>query len=84
MCVPGDAVTAGDVLCDIQTDKAVLGFEVDEDGIIAKILVGLVGFVTDSVFVKCNICNPHVIQICSFLNHVRYWLKELSQKIIIN
>jgi len=35
----GDVLAAGDVLCDIQTDKAVLGFEVDEEGILAKILV---------------------------------------------
>jgi len=34
----GDTVSAGDVLCDIQTDKAVLGFEVEEEGILAKIL----------------------------------------------
>ena len=35
----GDAVAAGDVLCDIQTDKAVVSMEYDEDGILAKILV---------------------------------------------
>ncbi len=37
---PGDAIQAGDVLCDIQTDKAVVSFEIEEDGILAKILVG--------------------------------------------
>lgn len=35
----GDVLAAGDILCDIQTDKAVLGYEVDEEGILAKILV---------------------------------------------
>lgn len=35
----GDAFSPGDVLCDIQTDKAVVGFEVEEEGILAKILV---------------------------------------------
>ncbi|CAL8082530.1 unnamed protein product [Orchesella dallaii] len=35
----GDAITAGDVLCEIQTDKAVVSMEYDEDGILAKILV---------------------------------------------
>ncbi|XP_065574094.1 pyruvate dehydrogenase protein X component, mitochondrial-like isoform X1 [Artemia franciscana] len=34
----GDEVAAGDVLCEIQTDKAVLPLEVDEEGILAKIL----------------------------------------------
>ncbi|KAL1461447.1 hypothetical protein WDU94_013346 [Cyamophila willieti] len=35
----GDAVAPGDVLCDIQTDKAVMSFETEEEGILAKILV---------------------------------------------
>ncbi|CAL8082529.1 unnamed protein product [Orchesella dallaii] len=35
----GDAITAGDVLCEIQTDKAVVFMEHDDDGILAKILV---------------------------------------------
>ncbi|XP_050436085.1 pyruvate dehydrogenase protein X component, mitochondrial-like [Adelges cooleyi] len=36
----GDKVAPGDVLCDIQTDKAVMVFETEEEGILAKILVG--------------------------------------------
>ncbi|KAF4520780.1 hypothetical protein B566_EDAN011432 [Ephemera danica] len=35
----GDTVQPGDVLCDIQTDKAVVSFEIEEEGILAKILV---------------------------------------------
>jgi len=35
----GDAVQPGDLLCDIQTDKAVVGFETEEEGVLAKILV---------------------------------------------
>ena len=35
----GDTVAPGDVLCEIQTDKAVMSFEVEEEGILAKILV---------------------------------------------
>ncbi|CUT98957.1 dihydrolipoyllysine residue acetyltransferase [Echinococcus multilocularis] len=34
----GDEVAPGDLLCEIQTDKAVVGMEVDEEGIMAKIL----------------------------------------------
>ena len=37
-CV-GDSVQPGDLLCDIQTDKAVVGYETEEEGILAKILV---------------------------------------------
>jgi pyruvate dehydrogenase complex dihydrolipoamide acetyltransferase long form len=36
---PGDKITAGDVLCEIQTDKAVIALESEEDGILAKILM---------------------------------------------
>ena len=35
----GENISAGDVLCDIQTDKAVVSMESDEDGVVAKILV---------------------------------------------
>lgn len=35
----GDLIQPGDVICDIQTDKAVVSFEVEEEGILAKILV---------------------------------------------
>lgn len=35
----GDAVRAGEVLCDIETDKATMGLEATDDGVLAKILV---------------------------------------------
>ena len=35
----GDKIGAGDVLCEVQTDKAVVAMEVDDDAILAKILV---------------------------------------------
>merc|ERR1719273_1464554 len=35
----GDKIDAGDVLCEIQTDKAVVAMEVDDEAILAKILV---------------------------------------------
>ncbi|XP_052066078.1 pyruvate dehydrogenase protein X component, mitochondrial-like [Mytilus californianus] len=34
----GESVVPGDVLCEIQTDKAVVSMEVDDEGILAKIL----------------------------------------------
>lgn len=36
---PGDAITAGQVLCDIETDKATMEFEAAEDSWMAAILV---------------------------------------------
>lgn len=35
----GDVIAPGDVLCDIQTDKAVISMETDDEGILAKILL---------------------------------------------
>merc|ERR1719431_1314202 len=35
----GESIAAGELLCDIQTDKAVVSMESDEDGVVAKILV---------------------------------------------
>jgi pyruvate/2-oxoglutarate dehydrogenase complex dihydrolipoamide acyltransferase (E2) component len=35
----GDPVAPGDVLCDIQTDKAIVSLETEEEGTLAKILV---------------------------------------------
>ena len=35
----GEKLEAGDVVCDIQTDKAVVSMEVDDEGILAKIIV---------------------------------------------
>lgn len=36
----GDAVNAGDILCEIQTDKAVVALETEEEGTLAKIYLG--------------------------------------------
>lgn len=35
----GEAVAAGDALCEIETDKAVVTLESNDDGVLAKILV---------------------------------------------
>lgn len=38
----GDPIQPGDVLCDIQTDKAVVAMDIEEEGTLAKILVCVV------------------------------------------
>jgi pyruvate dehydrogenase E2 component (dihydrolipoamide acetyltransferase) len=35
----GDRLEAGDTLCEVETDKATVGFEIQESGYLAKILV---------------------------------------------
>jgi pyruvate dehydrogenase E2 component (dihydrolipoamide acetyltransferase) len=35
----GDLVKPGDIICEIQTDKATIGFESQEEGYLAKIVV---------------------------------------------
>lgn len=37
----GETINPGDVLCEIQTDKAVMSFETEEEGVLAKILVSV-------------------------------------------
>ena len=36
----GDEISPGTVLCEVETDKATVDFEAQEDGFLAKILVG--------------------------------------------
>ena len=38
----GDVINAGDVLCDIETDKAVVSMEYEDEGVLAKILVNMI------------------------------------------
>jgi len=52
----GDPVAPGDVLCDIQTDKAVVSYETEEEGVLAKILVGCACFCYVKLRYKFSIC----------------------------
>ena len=36
---PGDLLQVGDVLCEIETDKASVGYDIQDEGVLAKILV---------------------------------------------
>lgn len=35
----GDQVVEGDLLCEIETDKATMGFETPEEGYLAKVII---------------------------------------------
>ncbi|RUS83566.1 hypothetical protein EGW08_008672 [Elysia chlorotica] len=35
----GDTISAGDVLCEIETDKAVISMDTEEEGILAKVII---------------------------------------------
>lgn len=35
---PGDELSAGDVICDVETDKATVAFDIQDDGVLAKII----------------------------------------------
>ena len=35
----GDKIGTGEVLCEIETDKATVGFEIQDEGYLAKVLV---------------------------------------------
>ena len=53
--VAGDAISPGDLLCDIQTDKAVVGLEVEEEGVLAKILVSWLLLLSWAMFI--HVCS---------------------------
>lgn len=42
----GDEIQPGDALADIQTDKAIMTFELEEEGVLAKILVCILNIFT--------------------------------------
>lgn len=46
----GEKLSPGDVLCEVETDKATVGFEVQEDGYLARILQ------------KEGIFSPHILK----------------------
>ncbi|PAA46138.1 hypothetical protein BOX15_Mlig031052g1 [Macrostomum lignano] len=52
----GDTVQPGDILCDIQTDKAVVSFEFDDEGVLARVLRadGSAGSVGDVIAVMAD------------------------------
>jgi hypothetical protein len=53
----GDAFSAGDVLLEIETDKAVMDVEAQDDGVLAKIMVRINYYCTSflpSIHVPCN------------------------------
>lgn len=35
---PGDELSAGDIICEVETDKATVAFDVQDDGVLAKVL----------------------------------------------
>ena len=54
----GETISPGDILCDIQTDKAVVSFEMEEEGILAKILaINFVSEPNDQTYSITNIGN---------------------------
>lgn len=50
----GESINAGDAIADIQTDKAVMTLEFDDEGVLAKIIVSL-NFMTCYCFLKSKI-----------------------------
>lgn len=67
----GDEIQPGDALADIQTDKAVMTFELEEEGVLAKILVCIKLFLYYMIYNFTYIHN--YIIICS-LHYVYYLL----------
>jgi len=54
---PGDGFSAGDIFCEVQTDKATVDFEAQDDGFVAKLLVEAGGAdikVGDPIMIICD------------------------------
>lgn len=64
----GDEIQPGDALADIQTDKAVMTFELEEEGVLAKILVCI------KLFTLYGIQFYVEYYMICFLHHVCYCL----------
>lgn len=58
---PGETVSPGDVLVEIETDKAQMDFEFQEEGVLAKILKesGEKDVAVGNVSVNCNMNGPY-------------------------
>lgn len=62
----GDQLSEGDLLCEIETDKATMGFETPEEGFLAKIIVSAgskdvpIGKVSSAI----RIFQPVILQFC--------------------
>lgn len=56
---PGDTLAPGDVLVEIETDKAQMDFEFQEDGVLAKILKesGEKDVAVGNVRSSCSLCD---------------------------
>lgn len=48
----GEKIDPGDVICEIQTDKAVVAYEIEDEAVLAKIL-GKIAYLVSS---KLNLC----------------------------
>jgi acetyl/propionyl-CoA carboxylase alpha subunit len=68
----GDSFAAGDVIAEIQTDKATMGFEAQDPGVVAKILVDVGSEVgcPFSVYSPINSIFVHLFLYLSFFVHV--------------
>lgn len=70
----GDKVAPGDVLCEIQTDKAVMSFEVEEEGVLAKILVNT--FVGYQVLFTLTLVMPHIFFQTWYIKQYNWYIKQ--------
>ena len=59
----GEEINPGDALCEIQTDKATMTLDTEEEGILAKILVN--EFISFSTKDQCSfvLCRCRIIQL---------------------
>lgn len=69
----GDSFGAGDVLCEIETDKATVSFEAQDDGVIAKILAK-----AGAAEIKCGMPIMITVDDASDVNAFKDYVAEAS------
>lgn len=67
----GDSFAAGDVFCSVETDKAVVDFEAQDEGVIAKLLVAAGTEVTVGVPVMIVVEDPAHVAAFADYTHVQ-------------
>lgn len=87
---PGDTISPGDVLVEIETDKAQMDFEFQEDGVLAKILKQAgekdvaVGNVCTPLFIDNDESAPLISHFLAHCHHRRRRNRYFRLRILLS
>ena len=70
----GESFSAGDPLCEVETDKATVSYDAQEDGIIAKILVQA----GDAVSLSYTKSKRFLLHFIFIINQISYLMQKIK------